>query len=143
MFLTRGLFALTPSPQVIYQGQITVGKYGPWYTPAGHYNTYAGRYDVGSLNPNNGPAWFSLFLVHETETYYYGPPYRQSRTWMYSSPSLSDFDDYEYDVTLAGQTVRFKREPGNYQQVAVAGDVFNLQNRNGQTLPLTVVRLFV
>lgn len=144
MFLSRGLFGLTPSPLVIYQGHITVGKYGPWYTSAGHYDTYAGRYDVGSLSPSSVPTMYNnLYLVHETESYIYGPPYRQSRTWMRPDPSLTDFDDFEYDVTLAGQTVRFKREAGNELYVAVAGDVFNLQNRNGQTLPLTVVRLFV
>lgn len=143
MFLARSFFGTRPAPLVVYSGTLTVGKYGPWFTPGGYNNTVAGRYDVGSLSPATGPRGYGVYLLNETATYYKGGPYRQNITWLVPSTdswATDDFGRYEYDVTLAGQTVRFSR----IGDIAVAawGDPFNLQGRNGQALSLVVTRIY-
>lgn len=144
MFLSRGFFGTKPAPLVVYSGTLTVGRYGPWFTPGGYNNTVAGRYgSVGSLSPETGTRGYGVDLLNETATYYKAPPTGQNITWLVPSTDswlTDDFGRYEYDVTLAGQTVRFSR----IDDIAVAawGDPFNLQGRNGQALSLVVTRIY-
>lgn len=151
MFLSRGFFGTKPAPLVVYSGTLTVGKYGPWFTPGGYNNTVAGANQymagVGSIAPGTGPLGFGVEILHETAAFYFGGTNKANMTWIAPTAGGHELEgDYEYDVTVAGTTVRFRflRElNGEVYWPGAYGDVFGLQSRNGQTLTYVVTRIYL